>query len=143
MLPKIKLFISPAHSHPPLLDPPTSPCLRLPALPLPPRLSAEELTLVPIENRSSRKRPSTRCRLPGTHFLAHVLSPLPPRCYRPGPSLSLRPLLSVPRIPATLAPPSTSFRDFLFYPLSPISFLCWIIPISIQTCCHLSLPRKL
>ena len=74
-------------------------------------------------------------------FESSASLPSSPDCQH-GLSLRLRPPLSVPWIPGPLAPWSPSFRDLLFYPLSPISALYWINTISIQTCCYFSPPRK-
>lgn len=124
MVSAVEVFISPSHSGPPSPRPTVSSCLRSPALPPPAPSSAEGLTSVLLENRSNQNRG-----FPQAHASPYPLSRayvrvlcLPPTSphYQHGLSPRLRPPLSVPWIPAPLAPWSPAFRDFLFYPLSPI-----------------------
>lgn len=144
--PVIELFISPSRSPIPSPRPAISSCLRPAALPPPSPSSAEGLTLVPLENKSDRKRDFPQA--PASHVpafqhmsLRPLTPPLPPLPARTVPESKATPLCA--RIPPTLAPWSTSFGDFLFYNLSPISALCWITATSIQTRCYFSLPKKL
>ena len=79
MLPVIELFISPSRSPIPSPRPAISSCLRPPALPPPSPSSAEGLTLVPLENKSDRKRDFPQA--PASHvptFQHMSPRPLPP-----------------------------------------------------------------
>lgn len=147
MVSAVEVCISPSHSGPPSPRLTVSSCLRPPALPPPAPSSAEGLTSVLLENRSNQNRGFPQAPAsPVSTFQRICPSPLPPSHLPPLPAWTVpktkaTPLCSLDPSPSGSLEPSVQRFSALFSVAN--SALCWIITISIQTCCYFSLPRKL